>query len=237
MNKIKILVRPFTFHLSPFTNNGFTLLEIIVSITILAAMMLSITQISTGLSKARDKSSERLENQHSLILVLTKLSDDLRTAFNADKKFWGKDDYYRTGFIGDETSLNFSTMSNVHRIENHRDTNQAVVGYSLERQDDGNYRLLRRSTDTLVEQLEEGGTPYVLLTDLKELTFSYYDANQKEWQSSWDTDSVTTMGKLPKQVKVQLVLALADENDDNEAKRKTFELLIPVEMYDRKISF
>lgn len=218
-------------------HKGFTLLEIIVSITILAAMMLSITQISTGLSRARDKSDERLENQHSLILVLTKLSDDLRTAFNADKKFWGKDDFYQTGFVGDETSLDFSTMSNVHRIEDHRDTNQVIVGYALERQEDGRYRLLRRSTDTLVDKLDDGGKSYTLLTDLQELTFSYYDGNQKEWKSSWEAGSAATMGKLPQQVKIRLVLALADENDDDEVKRKTFEIVVPIEMYNRKVSF
>ena len=217
---------------------GFTLIEIIIAIGILAMMMFSISQITTGITTARDKAQARNEEKHTVILALTKMSDDLRAAFLTDKKFWGKDSFYKTGLVGDVTSINFSSLSNVHRVQDNRDTDQVDVGYSLERNDDGSYRLLRRSTDYLVDKLDEGGQSFVLLNAIKDIKFEYYNSNQKEWQATWDTESIETMGRLPQQVRVTLsLIGKSLDEDEEESQMHTFELVIPIEMYDKKITF
>jgi general secretion pathway protein J len=217
---------------------GFTLIEIIIAIGILAAMTLTMSQISTSVVESKNRSEKRVETRHATSIALSKLTDDLRMAFIADKTFHGNDSFYLTGFIGDGTSINFSTMSNVHYIKNQNDTDQSHVGYKLKTDDTGNFILIRRQTPYLMEKLEEGGQGFVLMRDIKEITIEYYDSNKKEWKDKWDTESISFAGRLPQMVKVKLTaLGETKMTDEDERKEYHYELVVPVAMYKQKVSF
>lgn len=219
-------------------SSGFTLIEIIIAIGILAAMTVSMAEITDNIISSKDRSGKRAEARHSTSIALAKITDDVRMAFIADKKFQGQDSFYLTGFKANKTSLNFSTLSQIHYIKNNRDTNQVQVGYSLRKNDSGYYDLVRRQTDYLVDDLEQGGREFVLIKDVKDLEFEYYDSNKKDWKEEWDTESISFAGRLPQTVKIKITI-LGEKISEDEGDRNEFyyELMVPVEMYADKISF
>ncbi|MCP5464602.1 MAG: hypothetical protein H7A33_06225 [Deltaproteobacteria bacterium] len=217
---------------------GFTLLEILIAIGVLAAMTLTMSSIMTGIVEQKNKARDRANLNHSVQMTMAKISDDLRLAFVADKKFFGQDNYYLSGFKGTSSSINFSTMSHVHFLKNKKETDQVHVGYFLKKNEQGNMDLMRRETDHLVDDLEEGGKAFVLLPNVKDVSFEYYDSNKKDWQQSWDTESVSNLGRLPQMVKVTLVVLGAFESAaSDERKEKTYQWLVDLPLYNNKILF
>lgn len=222
-----------------YSQSGFTLLEIIIAISILAAMTITMTEITTGIALSRDRANKRNEARHGISIGLSKIMDDVRQAFHTQKKFQGRNNVFLSGFKGDSVSMNFSTMSNIHFVKNNRDTDQIHVGYELRSNDRGSFDLVRRQTDYLVEDLEQGGRGFVLVPNVKEFTLEYYDSNKESWQGEWSTESISSGGRLPQIVKVMMtVLGENIGNEDNEdVKEYYYELLVPIEMYKDKINF
>ncbi len=216
---------------------GFTLLEVLISIGILATMMLSVTQITDGILSKKERNDERMSLHHSVVITVTKIKDDLNMAFLADSKFQGKNAVYKSGFLGAEDSMNFSTMSNVHFHKNKAETDQNHVGYFIEKNDRGYFDLKRRQTDYLLDDLEKGGESFILLRDVSEFELEYYDSNKKDWQQKWDTGSASAAGKLPQIVKVKFTKMGEEEADERDRKEHYYEFLVEVPMYNTKISF
>lgn len=220
---------------------GFTLIEVLIAVAILAGMSLMMSGVMESIFVSKDVATTRSEVNHGVYLAMSKLTDDLSMAFTTDSTFLGGSTTAATlvtGFSGDESKMDFSTMSNQHLIRNHRDIDQVQTGYSLDKKEDGTTSLFRRQTDFLTSSLTAGGRKYELLKNVQEFKLSYYSAAKEEWVAAWDTDSISTSGKLPAQVKVKLTLATTPPEGDADAEPETnyFELTIPIRMYE-KITF
>ena len=218
--------------------SGFTLLEIIIAIGILAAMTFTMTEITVGITLSRDRTNKRNETRHAISNGLSKLMFDVRQAFHVKNKFQGRNNAYLTGFIGTSTSMSFSTMSNVHFVKNNKDTDQVQVEYSLKTGESEFFDLVRRQTDYLESDIESGGKTFVLIPNVRDFTLEYYDSNKEAWQGEWRTDSISSGGRLPQVVKVNLLILGESLNaDGDEFKEYEYEILIPIEMYANKITF
>lgn len=219
-------------------NKAFTLIELIIAIGFLATIALSVAGMTGNIVEKKDRVEKQVQRRHTLSIALSKMTDDIKMAFLAESTFQGKNSAYLTGFYADESSLNFSTMSNVHYIKNHHDTTQIQVGYTLVKNDNREFDLVRRQTDFLTDDLKTGGQSFILVKDVQKMVLSYYDANKAAWQKEWDTESISYAGRLPKMVKIQLtVLGEALSEEDDEQPEYNYELVVPVEMYAAKISF
>lgn len=219
-------------------SSGFTLIEIIIAISILAAMTMTMTEVTSGIMTSRERAKLRAESSHGLSIAATKLMDDLRQAFQAMPKFQNMGGYYLSGFKGDSASMNFSTMSNIHFVKNNKDTDQIVVGYSLVSGQGGDFNLVRRQTDYLGDDIEVGGRSFVLLENVKEFRLEYYDAGKESWVADWDTSSISAAGKLPQIVKITMVVyGESVTEDEGDRKEYDYELMVPVEMYKNKVDF
>lgn len=215
---------------------GFTMLEIIIAVSILAAMAMTTTQITDSVLKTNDDVLARNELRHGMVTAISKMQDDLRMAFLVDKKYYGTDDFYKTSFTGTLTNLNFSTMSNVHYVKNKKDTDQVQVGYGVNANDHGYSSLTRRQTDYLTDKTESAGINFVLLDDVKDLRFSYYDSNKKTWEDEWDTESISSAGRLPSMVKIKLTVVGAPLSEDSEERDEfEYEIAVPIELYTTKL--
>jgi len=218
--------------------SGFTLLEIIIATGLLAMMSISMMGMTDNIITRRERASTRNNVRHGVAIAMTKMTDDLRTAFQSDSKYFGQDKYYQTGFVGDANTLNFSTMSNVHFIKNKADTDQVQVGYSTNKNDQGNLDLIRRQTNTLTDDLEKGGQSFVLMKNIKEIEFAYYDSNKKDWKEKWNTASASSQGRLPQIVKIKMtVFGEPELSDEDTLKEYSYEIHVPIEMYKAKLSF
>lgn len=218
--------------------SGFTLLEILIAMGILAAMAGMISEVLNGVVLAKNRTEENARLTHAINVGLSKIYDDFNMAFLTDATFQGKQGAFVTAFVGEEESVDFSTMSHVHYVKNARDSDQVSVGYSLRRNDEGMTNLMRRESDFLGEKIDEGGAAFVLIPNLKTFSFSYYDSNEKSWKGDWDTDSVTSAGRLPYMVKIVMtVYGNVVDAEGGERREHDYEIVVPVPMYNSKISF
>lgn len=205
----------------------------------LSAITLACIAMMNNVIASKSDTEIRVGAQQAAHVGIAKMTDDLQMAFLSDTKFHGKESAFLSGFVGNEQSMNFSTLNGIHTIKNHRDTDQIQVGYELKRGRDGFTALIRRQTDYLLSQLEDGGTRFVLIPRVENFTLEYYDSNKKEWTSKWDTDSVSYAGRLPKMIKVKLAVLGELESEDDDTKRRSYsyEVVVPLALYNSKISF
>lgn len=219
-------------------NRGITLIELLIALGILAGVIFTMSEILGAIYEIEGRAETRIEQRHSISTTFSKMMDDFSMAFQADKKFHGRDSRYLTGFEGDQTQVSFSTMSHVHFVKNKKDSDQVQVGYSLKKiEDKEGYILLRRSTDYLTSDLTKGGQTYPLLENVKELEFSYYDSNKEDWVGSWSSDSVSTANRLPEVVKVKMTVFGENELGENKAKERDYEFHFALPLYQAKVDF
>jgi len=199
--------------------------------------MVSVTEFTTNMLGRKVKNDDRMQMHHTVSVAVNKITDDLRMAFIVDSKFQGKGSVYKTGFIGEETRMDFSTMSNVHFIKNKKDTDQVHVGYIAKKNAKGHLDLKRRQTDYLEDKINEGGQSQLLIKNMSQFALEYYDSNKEEWKKKWDTESISAAGKLPQIVKIKLGVLQFFDDTEKEPKEHYYEFLAEIPMYKTKISF
>ncbi len=220
------------------SERGFTLIEVLIAVGLMAVMFLMMNESMEDLTASRNRILSEADEMHLVEVAFSRLFDDIHSAFLADSSFEGKEHLRVSGFVGDDKTLNFSTMSGLHYVQDKPDTDEHAVGYALKTKKDGVVALMRRSTDSLPPKLDEGGMAFELLPGLKDLEFSYYDSNKASWVGKWDTDSVAFAGRLPQTVKISFVIyGPLKSPDDDEKPELAYEWLIPIALYDQKISF
>lgn len=217
---------------------GFTLIEVVIAVGILAVMMMMVSSTLSNVLKLKSRAERRAEVRHVLYVAMGKITDDLGMAFMADTTLQGKDSYYLTSFSGEENKMNFTTMSNLHFVKNAKDTDQVRVVYELIKNENGGTDLARRQTDHLVPNPDKGGQRYLLIPNVKTFELQYYDSNKKEWEQKWDTDSISSAGRLPQMVKVKIEISdQEDEDNEDSARSYVYESAIAVPLYKNKLNF
>lgn len=217
---------------------GFTLIEILIAVGILVGMSLFLYGTMGRALEGREKIERRNMIYQSVRVGLGKMVDDLTQAFVANKVLEGVGSKYLSGMKGTENELNFSSFSHYHYMEDAKDADQVTVGYFLKKNSRGGFDLYRRESQRLSDRLDEGGDSYILIEDVKDFALSYYDSNKKEWESIWDTSSVSSLGRLPQAVKVSITaLEFVDEDDEEPLGEYPFQTMARIELFKSEIKF
>lgn len=216
-------------------DNGFTLIEVMIGLVILATMSMIMYAALDGSLESQKRVEKRDRLYQSVRMGFAKMSGDLSQAFAVKKPKEGESDDYVTGMKGGEEKINFSTMSHYHYIADNKDTDHVTVGYYLERGEGGLYHLLRRESQRLSTQLDEGGQAFVLVPNIKKLRFSYFDSNKRDWVNEWDSSSSYLLGRLPQAVKIEMTVMEPPEDGDEGKKENEFVTTVMVDMYDQPI--
>lgn len=197
---------------------GFTLIEIMVAVGILSIISLILWQSTAVIMQAKVRYEEEDIRTHEALLALTRMADDLSMAYLYQNKahlgvtgagevlseisFVGKDN-------GGQDTMNFSSMSHLRYIRDSKETERAEIGYFLKDAvfDEGaGWNLMKRVQSPPDNKPDEGGSEYVVLENVKELTLQYYDADKEDWRSEWDSTSLDYKKKLPRAVEITLVI-------------------------------
>jgi prepilin-type N-terminal cleavage/methylation domain-containing protein len=136
-------------------------------------------------------------------------------------------------FKGDEKSMSFIAASHIRIYQQKKESIYAKIKYELVKQppnpnlsDEQNRNLsglfqLIKHENTHAFELEEskegaGENQYVILENIKKLTFSYYKVNVKDPVKNWDSDAVDTKGLFPESVEMAVdVLSLDGKEIDS----------------------
>ncbi|MDP1852600.1 MAG: prepilin-type N-terminal cleavage/methylation domain-containing protein [Candidatus Omnitrophota bacterium] len=175
------------------SKKGFSLVELLVAVSLFAVVMLSIyTSFGAGMSGYKDI-EENIEISQAARQVLERMNLDLRNAFSysgAEAKFSG-------------TKSDISFLSLVDKFYNNGITQDyAMISYRLE--GDRLMRLCRRNQEALKETSETEAEE--IASGVEEISFVYGNilaiGQPLEWKDSWGGDPKV----LPAAVKIKLIL-------------------------------
>jgi type II secretion system protein J len=192
------------------SQKGMTLLEVLVAISILAAVLGVIYTTFLSASKASDlieADEEAYQTARSLIGMLSQelsalyldpiaASGSTTTPQKSLKGLHEEADGERTD------QITFITTSYRRKGNNSREGMIALIGYFFDVDAISGKKRLIRSEDPYLYD-EEGGSLSPLTDRVESLTISYQkkDKNSDEWLDEWDT---STQKKLPDLIRIEL---------------------------------
>lgn len=211
-------------------SHGFTLIEILAAIVILALLLSTLFGSFRLLSASGDalgKGSLAMEMARG---CLSRITADLEAVYVVlppayAKSDGGKDpDPYR--FEGDSTHMKGESFSRLRFASfEHLPLGQlqtegvAEIVYYVHQDRDG--RLVLRRSDRLFphEKFEEKSTDPILCRDIRGLTFTYADSAGKEYET-WDSESSENGYATPRSVAVRL--SIGDEDHPSVFRTRIF---------------
>jgi prepilin-type N-terminal cleavage/methylation domain-containing protein len=192
--------------------SGMTLIEIMISTAILVVMMtLAWTTISSTGDVRRTFIAVE-ERNHELRIALARVVADLEAAYLSRNE----DEYAserRTLFIGKSggtvPELRFSTLAHMPLWSDANESEQTVVAYSAapDRKDPGQTNWLRRELRRPSNKpwREEPADLDVLLRDVEQVGFEFWDWKEQAWRDEWDsTADAGVKNRLPSRVRITI---------------------------------
>jgi general secretion pathway protein J len=190
---------------------GFTLVEVLVAMAITAIMGAMAAGAISQVGHAADVTRAQDERYGEARRGLTRLSSELAMAFVSEHYDHARFSNGRpTIFKGREDGVLFTTMSHVRLYRGAKESDQAVVEYTVDRDPDDRdaEALFRREKVRIDDDPEDGGQRAVVVRGVKRLTLSYWDPTKKEWVREWDTSRIERGTELPTLVRAEVELAL-----------------------------
>ena len=206
---------------------GFTLIEVLIAIAVLAIMMTLAWSSITGAVTAKRNLETSQERDHEIRVGLARMVRDLSSAYisaNEEQSVLER----RTMFIGKSEGtvdeLGFSSMA--HRIlwANANESEQTIITYMSEAdlEDSSLTNLVRRelrrpTNDTSSRRDKEPAELDVLIRDVERVKLEYYDWKEKAWKDRWDsTQADGERGRVPTRVRITLEVEQEDADGDKE---------------------
>jgi len=200
-------------------DRGFTLLEVLLSVAIVASIMTLVWGSFALTARSKQYGEQLGDRYHQLRLAMNRMAREISMAYLSKNDQIGTNNP-RTMFVGQRNGsvddLMFSAFAHMALKADAKECDQSLIRYyaAPDPVDRGKTNLMRRETRRLgVERPGEEGPAYVMLEDIKELHFEYYDDIGEEWEEEWDTRSASKQpDKLPDQVRI--VVTLNDERGE-----------------------
>ncbi|MCM8764141.1 MAG: type II secretion system protein GspJ [Candidatus Omnitrophica bacterium] len=214
------------------SQNGMTLMEIMIAISILAIIATMIWTSFAQTTRNRQFIERSLDRYHQVTVAFEKITSDLSMAHISRNIYQGEKKSVSTepGFIGkneDPDRLDFTTFSHIRRYLDSKEGDRCEVGYRVEEDKNhpGKFNLIRRESATVDEDPLRGGKSSILVEDVTAFDIEYYDPLMDKWEKDWDTTQATGKpGRLPLQIRIYLKI-----NDEN-GKEVKFATQLPLDI-------
>ncbi len=214
---------------SQTTNEGFTLIEVLLAVFIASIVMTVLYASFFQIIKAKDKVEEELELYHEARVIFSKMTRDLVTAFPRGSVNSDSPNSVSDFFIGSQennfSTLTFTSLSRTPAPDT-KESDQTEISYYLEPTEDDPelFALMRRDDPTI--GTDEGGSQYPISERIVGFTVSYIGeeslaSENQELAFEWNSSETSS---LPSAVNVNIVLR-SPRGDDIEFNTL---ILIPV---------
>jgi len=195
---------------------GMTLLEVLVSVGILAMIGTLLYGALDGMQKAR-QGIERIDDRyHQGRQALSRISREMQSAFlSLHQPLQIANAVRTTVFIGTDSGssdrVDFTSFSHRRLARNVHESDQNELSYFMGRDPDRSdkYDLLRREQREIDLDPTHGGVVNVLCEDVTTFDVSYLEPSTDTWLDAWDSTQPAAQGqfnRLPLQVRVRLWL-------------------------------
>jgi general secretion pathway protein J len=193
---------------------GFTLIELVVAVTVLAFVTLLLYGAFSSMKTSRDGLARIQDRYREGRIAMARIARDLSSAYISQHlPISPALVVQKTAFVGKvgipAHRVDFNAFSNVQRDRNAHVSDQIEVSYfaSDNPEQPGNYDLVRRTSEYPDIEPGKGGRVEVLATDIDLFHLEYLDPTTSLWTETWDTTQATGQAnRMPLQVRIRLVL-------------------------------
>ncbi|MCL2778553.1 MAG: prepilin-type N-terminal cleavage/methylation domain-containing protein [Polyangiaceae bacterium] len=199
------------------SQRGMTLLEILVSLAILAMISLLIYGAFDSLSRGRKGEALRVDRARQGRDAMARITREIQSAFlSAHNPAMPALVTRTTAFIATHSNngpnydrLDFSAFAHVRMEKDAKESDQCEVGYFVVKDPDVDDKmdLVRREQTPIDLDPKRGGVINVLAENVESFHLRYFDPLSGMWVESWDTTQVSGQpNRLPLEVHVSLEL-------------------------------
>ncbi len=195
-------------------SRGMTLIEVMVSLAILAMISLLIYGAFDSLSmgkKGEAMKTDRARQGRGAILRMTR---ELSAAFLSMHAPQNPSLITRTtAMVGVNSTpfdrVDFTSFAHRRVDRDAKESDQAEVGYFASKDPDADkYDLVRREQTPIDFDPKKGGVVNVLAENIESFDIRFLDPRTAQWLEYWDTTQVSgQLNRLPLEIKITLVLA------------------------------
>ncbi len=219
-------------------DSGFTLLEILIAITIFAIIVTTVFGSHNYVFSSAKAVEEDIDAYEMAKGCLSRITDDLGSLhvrlppeYTLDDSDDNEDPFKITGQTADAGSESFSRLMFASRahlpLEKSIQEGIARIVYYVQKSDETRYVLRRADNLYPYEPFEEKKSDPVLCENVKSLVFKYYDDKGDEYDS-WDSDSADVDYSTPRAIKITLEIG-------DDSNFLLFETMVKLPLFREKI--
>lgn len=196
---------------------GMTLMEVMVSVTIVLIMSLIIAESLSNSIEYQRILEDRDVTIRQARVTLSKIRREVEQAYLTPSTT--ALETVQTVFVGQDEepdSLFFATMSHQRVYRDSRECDQSEITLWTERATEAQgagFVLYHRESPRVDHEPDLQGGVYPLAYNVRSFNLRYLDPKDNEWKPEWDTRSSETLYRLPRAVEVGLVLIAPDPTD------------------------
>ncbi len=220
------------------TETGFTLLEILIAISIFAIIVTTVFGSHNYIFSSAKVVEEDIAAYEMAKSCLSRITDDFQslhvslppeyTPPDSDDE---EDPFKITGETADAGGESFSRLMFASRahvsFEKNIQEGIARIVYYVQKSDESRYILRRADNLYPYEPFEEKKTDPVLCENVKSLVFKYYDEEGSEYDT-WDSDSTDVDYSTPRAIKITLEIG-------DDSSFLPFETMVTLPVFREKI--
>jgi general secretion pathway protein J len=193
---------------------GMTLLEVIVSLAILAMISLLIYGAFDSMSRGKKGEAMRADRARQGREALLRITREMSSAFLSMHNPQNVALLTRqTAFVGVNSTpfdrIDFTAFAHRRLTKDVKESDQCEVGYSAAEDPDspGKMDLVRREQTPIDMQPTRGGVVNVVAEDIELFDIRYLDPMTSLWIETWDTTTTNNQfNRLPLEVRITLTL-------------------------------
>ncbi len=194
-------------------SRGFTLLEVMVAIGIVALLGVLIYGAFMGMSRSR-KNMQHVGNRYQQgRQAVDRMARELTSAFLSGHQPFQQLQYVReTIFVGTDQRpsdrVDFTSFSHMRLKADSHESDQCELSFFASTDPEtGNLDLVRRVQKYIDDEPTRGGVVQVLAENIESFDVKYFDPLISEWIDSWSTvQAAGQIGRLPGAVWITLWL-------------------------------
>lgn len=193
---------------------GMTLLEILVSLGVMAMISLLIYGAFDSLSRGRRGESLRSDRARQGRDAVERMARELQSAFLSMHTPTNQALVTRlTAFYGQNSSqydrVDFASFAHRRIMKDAKESDQAEIGYFVVKDPEVEDKmdLVRREQAPIDLDYKRGGVVNVLAEDVERFDLRYLDPLTGQWVESWDsTQAMGQFNRLPLEIRIELEL-------------------------------
>ena len=196
---------------STSTNAGFSLLEVILSISILLTLSVATTSMMKDSIAMRSELSKQTKTTHRMRVAMDRVQNDLKHAFiintlkqelNSNNRATGA--IFKITQEGEDASLALTTFTHQALLKNSHESDATYVVYKLmQDKDSGMKSLYRGETKVLPQDFKEDPAMRLIARAVKHFKIRAWTG--EAWsKDQWDTTRPDWRNMLPQMVEVQI---------------------------------